>query len=425
MGTTSGTRASTGTELWRRPLLGAALGAAMLAASAAAKAVEEATDCAAINAGALNVDLGLGDREAERAVVLKAGDTLSVYAHRAMGTSVSLALRPSGGSWQALPLDKARPAMALVAPGEGAFQFRFTVAGRGAAKVVVTCVPGEIAGGDVLQGGTDIASAAPAEQDPAAMYGASRVADVMPPASSALALKITKRETDAAASGLDLGFSYKVWPSVMVGALAQFDQSSVPVAGLPLSLTDKAWMAGPTTTVHVAPGMALDMRAAWGSAETGALDFEPNGTSAGRRMLSARLAKTQEFGALKVTPSLSVNHAQETVHTAMPSPVEVAMAHTVGSGRVDFGPELAYRIDLANALFLEPKATFGGFWDFDSLSKLAPGALHGDVRLKAGAGVTLGVNDGAKLQAGAAVEEGQGATPDVWTGRLQLSIPLK
>lgn len=427
MGTTSYARASIGSERRRGLLLGAALGVTMMVAPGTAAAVEEATDCAAVNAGALNMGLnmglGLGDREAERAVVLKAGDTLSFSAHRAMGTSVTLAMRASDGAWLPVPVGKARPGTALVAPGEGAFQVRFAVAGRGTAQVVVTCVPGEIAENDTLQEGGEVASAEPAKEV-SPLFGASRAADFAAP-SGALALKFAKRETDTAASGLDLGFSYWLWPSVMVGALAQYDQTTAPVAGLPLSLSDRAWMAGPTTTVHVAPGMALDMRAAWGSAETGALDFEPYGTSAERRLLSARLANTQEFGALKVTPSVSVNHTQETVHTALPSPVEVAMAHTVGSGRVDFGPELAYRFDLANAVFLEPKATFGGFWDFDSLSKLAPGALHGDMRLKAGAGMTLGVTDGAKLQAGAAVEEGQGTTPDVWTGRLQLSIPLK
>jgi len=100
------------------------------------------------------------------------------------------------------------------------------------------------------------------------------------------------------------------------------------------------------------------------------------------------------------------------------------MPHTAGSGRVDLGPEVAYRIDLAGATFTEPRAAFGSFWGIDSLSKLAPGsAPQVDPRLKAEAGVTLGVVNGPKLQATG--EEGDGIARDVWSGRLQLSVPLK
>ena len=68
----------------------------------------------------------------------------------------------------------------------------------------------------------------------------------------------------------------------------------------------------------------------------------------------------------------------------------------------------------------------GTFWDFDSLSRLAPGAAgHNDMRLKAEAGVTIGATDGTKLQAGGAVEEGEPGAANVWSGRLQLSVPMK
>ena len=38
--------------------------------------------------------------------------------------------------------------------------------------------------------------------------------------------------------------------------------------------------------------------------------------------------------------------------------------------------------------------------------------------------MTIGIVDGPKLQALGGVEEGRG-TPDAWTGRVQLSVPLK
>jgi hypothetical protein len=39
--------------------------------------------------------------------------------------------------------------------------------------------------------------------------------------------------------------------------------------------------------------------------------------------------------------------------------------------------------------------------------------------------VTIGVPDGPKLQASGVLEEGIDSAPDTWSGRLQLSVPLK
>ena len=89
-------------------------------------------------------------------------------------------------------------------------------------------------------------------------------------------------------------------------------------------------------------------------------------------------------------------------------------------------PEFAYRIEMPQAMFIEPKAAIGSFWDIDALSRLAPrGPAHEDMRLKAEAGVTIGSTAGSKLEVGGGVEGGGAAAPDVWTGRLQLSVPLK
>ncbi|NJO24151.1 MAG: hypothetical protein HC868_16095 [Sphingomonadales bacterium] len=75
--------------------------------------------------------------------------------------------------------------------------------------------------------------------------------------------------------------------------------------------------------------------------------------------------------------------------------------------------------------FVEPRAVVGTFWDFDTLSRLTPGAGHNDLRLKAEAGVTIGAAGGAKLQAGGGVEEGEPGAPNIWSGRLRLSVPMQ
>jgi hypothetical protein len=232
-------------------------------------------------------------------------------------------------------------------------------------------------------------------------------------------------EADHTASGVDAALNYKPLPAIMVGALAQFDQPSETLVGPPHALSDQGWMAGPVANIKLAPSLTLDARAAWGATESAAEESAGRMGSIPRRMVSARLANTQSFGHWRFTPSISVNQVHEAPVALIPA-TEAAAATALPSGRVDVGPELAYRFDLDQSTFIEPKATVGSFWGIDSLSKLAPGtAGHNDMRLKAEAGVTIGTSGGTKLQAGGGVEEGEPGAANVWTGRLQLSVPMK
>lgn len=227
-------------------------------------------------------------------------------------------------------------------------------------------------------------------------------------------------EVDGNASGVEIGVGYKLRSAIRVGALAQFDPAAEVLYAGQRSLSERGWMAGPVTAIEIARGLTLEARAAWGVAEGGADDLS-GGTGAQRRLLSARLAQPYAYGAWRFTPSVNVSHLWE----GLGGPA--GQAHVTEAGRINLAPELAYRLDLQRATFIEPKAVLGGFWTFDDLSKAtAPGLnLHAEPRLKAEAGVTFGVVDGAKLQALGAVEGGEAGTPDVWTGRLQLSVPLR
>jgi hypothetical protein len=228
-------------------------------------------------------------------------------------------------------------------------------------------------------------------------------------------------EIDGNASGVEIGVKYKLKPAILIGALAQFDPAREALIASQRSLSDQGWMAGPTTTVHFGPGLTLEARAAWGMGEGGADELAGAGPGAQRRLVSARLANLHAYGAWRFTPSVNITRLWEELPHA---PAE--LPHMAGTARVDIAPELAYRFDFARSAFIEPKAVLGGFWTFDDLSRTAPGlSMHGEPRLKAEAGVTFGVVDGAKLQALGGIEGGDAATPDVWTGRLQFSVPLR
>jgi hypothetical protein len=232
---------------------------------------------------------------------------------------------------------------------------------------------------------------------------------------------------EAATAPSTLGVKYKLQPDIMLGVLAQFDQSGGAVPGGPGGApSQQPWLAGPVATVKLAPGLMLDARAAWGAGETSVADHGVPGTwTTERRLIDAKLASTQSYGAWRFSPTVTLNYAEERPAGTAATP-DTPAARAVGAGRVDVTPELAYRIELPQAMFIEPKATVGSYWGIDHLSRLAPGGSgYEDLHLKAGAGVTIGSTDGTKLEVGGGVEGGGPAAPDVWSGRLQLSVPLK
>jgi hypothetical protein len=229
----------------------------------------------------------------------------------------------------------------------------------------------------------------------------------------------------SAGAATSLGVKYKLQPDIMIGVLAQFEQATSAGPGGPSS-SEQPWMAGPVATVQLAPGLALDARAAWGSNDTGAADRALGIATMERRLLDAKLASTQTFGPWRFSPSVTLNYAAEKPEGAAGATHDALAARATGAGRIAVTPEVAYRIEMPQAMFIEPKAAVGSFWDIEDLSRLAPHAAgHEDVRLKAGAGVTIGKTGGGKLEVGGAVEGGGPAAPDVWSGRLQLSVPLE
>ncbi len=229
-------------------------------------------------------------------------------------------------------------------------------------------------------------------------------------------------EVDGNASGVEIGVNYKLRAAIQIGALAQFDAAGEALYAGQRSLSEHSWMAGPVTTIQLAPGLTLEARAAWGIAESGGDDVSGSAAGAQRRLLSARLAHPHAFGAWRFTPSVNVTHFWEGLLDGA-----AGLPHASGAARVDLAPELAYRVDFARSAFIEPRAVLGSFWTFDDLAKAAaPGLnLHAEPRLKAEAGVSFGLVDGPKLQALGGVEGGDATSPDVWTGRLQLSVPLQ
>jgi hypothetical protein len=412
-------------------------------------------DCKAVNHGALNVTLDATASDT-RTVALQSGDTLTFTFRAKPGPVGMLTLLVGTGTPRLLLVGPSGTSASLAAEQNGSFALRFgRIGGEEAASFEASCISGRdvpppsaglqrdatavAAGGmafepvgDERQIAID-ARALDVPQQGKSLPGTGATGG-KPKQAAGAEVNLKWREEryapggpegpliDGSASGVDIGLNYRLKPAITIGALAQFDPAGEMMLGSQGSLSDRSWLAGPVASVQFAPGLVLDARAAWGVAGTD--DLTGAGAAMARRVLTAKLANPHSFGALRFNPSVKFSHLWEALDAPGPLPAEVHSV--VSSGRVDIAPELAYRIDLAPSAFLEPRAVIGPFWGFDDLTKLAPGTgPHLEARLKAEAGVTLGVVDGPKLQALGVIEEGDATNPDSWTGRLQLSVPLK
>jgi hypothetical protein len=421
------------------------------------------SNCEAVNKGALNVDLA-ATASAVREVMLKAGDTLTFTFEGGDTPMGSLSLVVGMEPPRVLLAGPAGSRTSYVADHDGKFAFRFVKEGAAEAAFAASCRPAKAKAADKekrhelstksladlpLPPKVDFAGVEPdpaplSVPTPRAPRSATGSASEGEPSRGApksatgldtrlkwegkskepSAPVVAERDDDAGAASL--GLKYKLQPQIMIGVLAQFDAPGGAPFASPRGLSDRPWMAGPVATVQLAPGLALDARAAWGPGETIAADHLSGISTTERRLLDAKLASTQSFGAWRFSPSVKFNYAEEKPSGTAAATHDALGARTAGAGRVDVTPELAYRIEMPHALFIEPKAAVGSFWDVDSLSKIAPRSLtHEDMRLKATAGITIGSADGTKLQVGGGVEGAGPAAPDVWSGRLQLSVPLK
>ena len=83
---------------------------------------------------------------------------------------------------------------------------------------------------------------------------------------------------------------------------------------------------------------------------------------------------------------------------------------------------MAYRINLGNAMYIEPKAVIGPYWGLGDPSNSQPGAAHYDAGLKAESGLTIGTDQGTKVQIGGSVEEAGSNASHAWSGRLQSAF---
>ncbi|MGZ5914523.1 MAG: hypothetical protein ACXWJU_04240 [Hyphomicrobium sp.] len=418
------------------------------------------TGCTAANSGSFNTDLSAGT-SVTRELALDAGDTLGITAGGASATLISGASSPltliaAGGT----------TAGSLRAPQADTFAVRFAA---GPATIRISCTSAQSAAADAafLARRNDLVKAQEPDRirldrSPTPIANADKplasTVDVdeegrprqvafsvslseitaaagQKPQPGLVDLWLEGRMQNYAATAADLGpgsgnlgilyFGTRsmIGPDILVGALAQLDRGVETARYAPAEIAASGWMAGPYLSMRLLSGVTFDGRAAWGETENADNAVEIGETLINRRLMRAKLTGTREVEGWKVAPSVGLVYLEDAVRDDTTGTTKAA-----GTGRIEVLPEVSRRFAVDGDTFIEPRAAVGGFVGFDEFSALKATTVTtgnaAEMHLKAEAGVAVGVKEGSSLQATGGVESASSATPETWTGRLQLKVPL-
>ncbi len=225
-----------------------------------------------------------------------------------------------------------------------------------------------------------------------------------------------------------VGVDYLVTPSVLVGALAQFDWTGEHADG-GVSADGFGAMAGPYISARLAQNLFFTARVAYGGSEN---SIDPFGLyqddfTTDRWLASAQLTGNWNFGNWRVTPTAEVTYIQENQQSYTDSRGVFIPDQTVSLGRFSFGPELAYRYLADNGTVLEPLISMTALWDFDNAGEVVSGLSASNDELHAAfkAGVMTRMTGGAAFKV-VGTYDGLGSSGyDAFGGQAWVSIPLR
>lgn len=418
--------------------------------------------CTAANSGSLNADLSPA-ATITRQLALDVGDTLNISAS---GPRSTVALVSGAGAPLTLIGGGSVTATSFRAPQADTYTLRLSAGPDGSATVRISCTSAQAAAADAafLARRNDLVKAqepdrirldrAPNADKPLAStvdldengnprqvafsVSLSEITAAAQqgkkPQPGLVDLWLEGRMENYAATGNDLagngnlgilyfGTRSMIGPDILLGALAQLDRGVETARYAPSEIEASGWMAGPYLSMKLLSGVTFDGRAAWGETENADRAAEMGETLTNRRLVRAKLTGTREVEGWKVAPSVGLVYLEDAVRDDTTGATKAA-----GTGRVEVLPEVSRRFAIDGDTFIEPRAAVGGFVGFDEFSALKTATVTtgnaADMHLKAEAGVVLGAKEGSSLQATGAVEGASSATPESWSGRLQLKVPL-
>jgi len=165
------------------------------------------------------------------------------------------------------------------------------------------------------------------------------------------------------------GADYRVTPDLIIGALVQFDWAKDKSEVYTSQVDGSGWMAGPYLSARVLGNIYIDLRAAWGGSSNDLTHTNTQitaGFDTSRWLVKSTLTGNWAWDCWRLTPSAELAYVTESQDAFTNSAGVFVPGQDVSLGRLQFGPEIGYRIAHSPDTFIEPFAALKGVWDFDN-----------------------------------------------------------
>ena len=229
---------------------------------------------------------------------------------------------------------------------------------------------------------------------------------------------------------VSIGADYVVNPSILVGVMAQYDDTDETSNTQATQIHGRGWMVGPYATIAIAQDVYFQARAAWGQSEN---DISPFMTytdtfDTTRWLLRGRLEGRYSIGDLQVAPSASIAYIKEHQESYVDSLGVTIPNQTVSLGQAQFGPVLSYMLQ-SDGYVITPTVGIKGVWNFAGNDNTALVAAQNvgaqDLRGKVEAGVRIGIENGSSIEVSGTYDGIGDSDYEAMGGQLQIRVPLQ
>jgi hypothetical protein len=189
-----------------------------------------------------------------------------------------------------------------------------------------------------------------------------------------------------------LGVDMMASENLLVGALLQWDHAETVTGAYRSEVSGDGWLAGPYVVARLGENVYLDARGAWGQSEN---DVNPIGLyvdsfDTSRWLLEANLSGEINSGHWRISPQVGIAYFTEEQDAYTDTLGFLIPSQEITLGRINAGPEIAYRFIGSEGGYFEPFIRLTALWDYDDADVYnAAGNLQGIGGLRADARIGL------------------------------------
>ncbi|WP_203292342.1 Ig-like domain-containing protein [Maricaulis parjimensis] len=187
-----------------------------------------------------------------------------------------------------------------------------------------------------------------------------------------------------------LGVDAMASENILVGVLVQFDHAATTTGEWRSRVEGDGWMVGPYMVARLNEMAYLDVRAAWGQSDNtvNPIGLYTDAFETTRFLFESHLTGDLTRGNWRLSPEIGLAYFSETQDAYTDTLGIYIPSQDLTIGRLNVGPEIAYRFNGADGSYVEPYVHLNVVYDYDDADVFnlsgqlqSLGFMRGDARL--------------------------------------------